>query len=473
MGIEIILGLGALSMAARLVLKGTSRAWFLCIASILAVFWLQPELPVRGLDFWLPLLAISLAVAGWALTSLPGERWTRGNAVTGAVVAGLVIVLALTRFTGLAGVFTSSPPPPFFQILAVTSLLGGLLILAARWAKSGKGLGLGIGLLVLILVVMKTPALALQLGIWVRSIEGQGFAAASPLDIRWLGYSYLSFRLIHTLRDRQAGRLPGASLREYLIYLLFFPSYTAGPIDRFERFQKDLRAEQTPVEDDFGEGMKRLILGLFKKFVLADGLALMALNQTNAAQVRDSGWAWFLLYAYALQIFFDFSGYTDIAIGLGRILGFRLPENFKAPYLKTNLTLFWNNWHMTLTSWFRGYFFNPLTRTMRRSRLNLHPSLVLLIVQISTMILIGMWHGVSWNFLIWGVWHGLGLFIQNRWSEWVGPRVEPWVGRPVMAGIFATGGWLLTFTYVSLGWVWFGLSSPDLSLRFLRVLLGQ
>jgi alginate O-acetyltransferase complex protein AlgI len=104
---------------------------------------------------------------------------------------------------------------------------------------------------------------------------------------------------------------------------------------------------------------------LFKKFVIADALALIALNDMLATQVNSTGWMWVHLYAYAFQIYFDFSGYTDIAIGIGRLVGINLPENFLSPYTKPSLTQFWNNWHITLTQWFRSYFFNPFNRWMR------------------------------------------------------------------------------------------------------------
>ena len=184
----------------------------------------------------------------------------------------------------------------------------------------------------------------------------QSTALAAAGDLRWLGFSYVAFRLIHTLRDRQNGRLPVVSLQEYLVYVIFFPAFTAGPIDRLDRFIKDLRASLAPgksallagdtpdVNSRWVSGLvvpqnwpvwaaagQRLALGLLKKFVVADGLALVALNSTNAAQSHSAGWTWVLLIAYSLQIFFDFSGYTDIAIGLGRLLGISLPENFNAP----------------------------------------------------------------------------------------------------------------------------------------------
>ncbi len=230
------------------------------------------------------------------------------------------------------------------------------------------------------------------------------------------------------------------SLAEYVTYLVFFPTLSAGPIDRLERFTVDLRTAPKRTPEEIGEAGKRLLIGLFKKFAVADTLALIALNATNAAQVHGAGWAWVLLYAYALQIFFDFSGYTDIAIGLGRLMGFKLPENFNAPYLKPNLTQFWNNWHMTLTQWFRAYFFNPVTRLLRSGKRRLPIPVIILLTQILTMVLIGLWHGATPNFVVWGAWHGLGLFIHNRWSELTrsalfagcpraGRRHSTWVGR--------------------------------------------
>jgi D-alanyl-lipoteichoic acid acyltransferase DltB (MBOAT superfamily) len=217
-------------------------------------------------------------------------------------------------------------------------------------------------------------------------------------------------------------------------------------------------------------------MGLFKKFVVADGLALAALNATNAAQVHSTGWLWVLLYAYSLQIFFDFSGYTDIAIGLGRLVGIALPENFNAPYLKPNLTQFWNNWHMTLTQWFRAYYFNPLTRSLRSSvrtgGRKLSAAVIIFVTQLTTFVLIGLWHGITWNFVLWGAWHGLGLFVQNRYSEWARPHLPDLSARPALKQGLAVAGGLLTFHYVALGWVWFALPSAGLSWQVFLKLFG-
>jgi D-alanyl-lipoteichoic acid acyltransferase DltB (MBOAT superfamily) len=390
------------------------------------------------------------------------------------------------------------------QVALVLLVLAGLGLLLTRLKKMPAALLTGlVVLLIVLLVALKLPALAQLANGWLRALVGQSAELATANDLRWLGFSYVAFRLVHTLRDRQSGRLPLVSLQEYVIYVIFFPAFVAGPIDRLERFIKDLRfpGAKAPgyekgaagyekgapgyekgapgykkrggglAAQDYAEAGKRLLVGLFKKFVVADTLALVALNAANAGQARSAGWLWLLLYAYAFQIFFDFSGYTDIAIGLGRLMGIVLPENFNAPYLKPNLTQFWNNWHMTLTQWFRAYYFNPLTRWLRSGERRLVPVAIIFITQLSTFVLIGLWHGMTLNFVVWGAWHGLGLFLQNRYSEWVRPRLPDLAARPYLKQGLTVAGVLLTFHYVTLGWVWFALPSLDTSWQVLQGLL--
>jgi D-alanyl-lipoteichoic acid acyltransferase DltB (MBOAT superfamily) len=180
-----------------------------------------------------------------------------------------------------------------------------------------------------------------------------------------------------------------------------------------------------------------------------------------------------LLYAFALRIYFDFSGYTDIAIGIGMFAGIHLPENFANPYLKTNITAFWNSWHITLAQWFRSYVFNPLTRSLRLSPRHFPAWSIILAGQTITMLLIGLWHGITWSFAIWGLWHAVGLFIHNRWSEWSRPFFAgsgSW--GPGKRATLAVGGWLVTFNYVVLGWVWFALPQPSQAIEAFRKLLG-
>jgi D-alanyl-lipoteichoic acid acyltransferase DltB (MBOAT superfamily) len=261
-------------------------------------------------------------------------------------------------------------------------------------------------MIITLFVILKTGWLAQQTSSMLRAWLGQDASLASALDIRWLGFSFLAFRLLHVLRDHQTGRLPEYTLDEFVTYAIFYPSYPSGPIDRSQRFiQADLRNPERLGADHLVLGGKRIIIGAFKKFVLADSLALFALSPENASQTSSTLWLWVLLYAYGLRLYFDFSGYTDIAIGTAKLLNIHLPENFASPYTKVNITAFWNSWHITLAQWFRAYIFNPLTRFLRGKPEFFPAWLIILLGQLSTMLLIGLWHGITWNFAIWGLWH--------------------------------------------------------------------
>ena len=449
------------------------RRPLMLLLSVGIIFWLQPALPIRGLDFWLPVATLLIVLINWAVTAAPEERGVHKNLRPVLIISGTVLVLGLTRLFSATALITPSRPPQIWLIVTILTSFCLVFLLTAGSKTPRKWVyTLGSVSLILLLVTLKFPWLTLQFSQLLRSLSGQSTQLASALDIRWLGFSYVAFRLIHTLRDRQTGRLPGVSLEEYFIYILFFPAFSAGPIDRLERFLKDLRNPISPPADQLGDAGRRLITGVVKKFILADLLAMVALNGYNAAQVTAGGWMWVLLYAYAFQILFDFSGYTDIAIGLGGIMGIHLPENFNQPYLKPNLTQFWNNWHMTLTQWFRVYFFNPLTRAMRSAQKPAPIWLVILVTQVSTMVLIGLWHGITLNFIAWGLWHGVGMFINNRWSDWTRPwtvRLQEHPRLNFASRIFST---VLTFHYVALGWVWFALPSMNLSMQTFSRLFG-
>lgn len=447
------------------------RVPFLFTASVLLVYWLQPSLPIRGLDFWLPTLTLMVTVISWAAVTPAEQRGWRTNAPALCGLLAVALLISSTRLVSLPPGWLSLAPPPFFQVIVGLGILAFFSYMSIRNINNRqRGLIL---LLIGLLLLVKIPFVAEGISVSLRWFSGQNTSGASTLDFRWLGFSYLSFRLIHTLRDRQSGRLPSATLAEYLIYAIFFPAFTSGPIDRLERFLKDLRSPIPLDWSESGQAMYRLVLGLFKKFAIADTLAIIALNPQIAGQVQNPGWLWVLLYAYALQIYFDFSGYTDIAIGTARILGIRLPENFNRPYLQTNLTQFWNNWHMTLTQWVRAYFFFPVTRWLRGNKPAVSATSVMALGQIGTMLLIGLWHGVTLNFILWGLWHGLGLFLQNRWSDWakrspIG-RIESTGGRKLISFT----GWVLTFNFVSFGWIWFCLPETSLALRIFAGLFGM
>lgn len=459
--ILVFCGIGLL---AALLLKAGARRWLLLALSILALYWLQPATPIRNLDFWLPTATLALTIGAWAMTRQSPP--TRNDLIAGLGTAGLVLLIAATRFTPALCCLTASRPPQFGQVLLVVAVIAlVMLALSRKQIPTIFSLTIGGGILLALLVLQKSPALALDTGALLRQWTGQDPALASALDIRWLGYSYIAFRLLHTLLDRHSGRLPELALDETLTYTLFFPALTAGPIDRVQRFVNELRIGFKLDAEKLLLAGQRIVAGVFMKFVLADGLAVFALNANNAAQTQISGWMWLLTYAYTLRIFFDFAGYTSIAIGIGHLFGFTLPENFRQPYRQPNLTAFWNSWHITLAQWFRAYYFNPLTRKLRQRKWPVWA--ILLPGQLGTMLLIGLWHGITWNFLIWGLWHGVGLFVHNRWAEFMKGRA-PWAEQR-WAKI---GGALLTFHYVLLGWVWFALPQPAQALHVFSTLLG-
>ncbi len=439
--------------------------------STFAVFWLQPDQPFVTLIFWLPVATLGITLLSWALTSAPESRSWRQNWPAAAVLIFVVLLVDLNRFFKLTQIFTAGTPI-IGEALAALAGLAAVTWLLLRW-RNANPLLLAAGLLsiILIFIVLKTPNLINSVHGYLVSLRGAD-PAAKTIPLSWLGFSYISFRLMHTIRDRQSGRLPPVTLVEYFNYVIFFPSFTAGPIDRVERFVKELKAPLPLANEDWIDAGTRLFVGLFKKFVIADLLAIVSLNNVLVTQIKSAGWMWVFLYAYAFRIYFDFSGYTDIAIGMGRLMGIRLPENFNAPYLKPNLTQFWNSWHMSLTQWFRAYYFNPVTRAIRSAKMNLPVWIILLFTQVSTMVLIGLWHGVTAGFAMWGLWHGIGLFVQNRWSEFFRTRIPAWAQTRYGQLAANALGVFLTFNFVALGWLFFNLSSPAIAWVAMKKLFG-
>ncbi len=453
---------------------GIARGRLLMVASIVAIFWLQPAVPIRFLGFWLPVATIFITVFTWLLTAEKEQKLARETQVTAAWLIAVIALIAASRLIDIDSLWLANRPPQLQQVLVGLAILLLAAIGLAMVVKPVNGwLVAGIVLLITLFIMLKTAPLAGWASMVLRSLVQQSTSTASPVDIRWLGFSYIAFRLIHTLRDRQNGRLAQFSLQDTINYVIFFPSFSAGPIDRLPHFVKELQQPVGIVSPQLSSAFLRLTVGIFKKFALAGGLSLVALNSLNASQLNSSGWVWLLVYAYALLIYFDFAGYTDIAIGLGLLAGIQLPENFNQPYLKPNLTQFWNNWHITLTQWFRAYFFNPFTRALRSRYRNLSVGWIVFITQLSTMILIGLWHGVSWNFVMWGLWHGLGLFVHNRFADWVKPRQVGWNIHPRLQPWLNGFNTFFTFNFVALGWVWFALPNVTLSLQVFAHLFGM
>jgi D-alanyl-lipoteichoic acid acyltransferase DltB (MBOAT superfamily) len=447
------------------------RQWSLMVASLLAIYWLQPANSVRYMDFWLPTVIIGIVVLQWALLVNKDARQNRQNLITAIVIVGLILIVAATRMLSFRGILTATRPPQFWQSLIFVALMSvayGLIWWRGKSTPTQKFWG-AIAFLVAILVVMKTPFLVEKTSVGLRTLLNQSPDMATSTDLRWFGLSYIVFRLIATIFDKRNHQLNEISLQEYFIYVFFFPTLTAGPIDRINRFKKEISLPNSLFTQDLLIAGKRIFIGMFKKFVIADTLALVALNNNNVMQIENRFWMLIVLYAYTFQILFDFSGYTDIVLGIGKLMGFDLPENFNLPYLAKNISEFWRKWHMTLSSWFRDYIFIPLEWNKRK-----HPQKRwfrdghMLIV----FLLTGLWHGVTINFVVWGAWHGIGLVAQSHWSEWLTPKLrkvtslENWEWLQTGLRIF------VTFHYVAFGWIWFALPNWTQALHTFQVIFG-
>ncbi len=459
----------------RLLLNQKGKIWVILTASIFGVFWLQPALLVRNMDYWFPFISISLILITWLVITPKDEVVSKQNVISLLVILIISLFIPFSRYLPFEfNIISTFPPQPFFVIMAVFLLLIWLIFFYFFNYRNNKIFSYFVLLFILfIFIILKTPSLNSKIGMLLRTISGQSTNIIQELgaDLRWLGFSYIAFRLIHTIRDFQNKRYQITNLNTYFAYVLFFPALVAGPIDRIEHFENEIN-KKTEKLTDFLTGGKRLAIGLLKKFVIADSLVMIALNANNALLTKSTFWLWIMLFAYAWMIYFDFSGYTDIALGLSACIGITLPENFDRPYSAQNLTLFWNKWHISLTQWFRSYFFNPLTRFLRSREKPISQTSTILIAQLSTMTLIGLWHGISWNFLFWGLWHGAGLFLHNQWSslmQRIQGRSGPRKSNQKIVFIFSK---IFTFIFVALGWIWFVIPDPKISIIIFEKLFG-
>ena len=269
-----------------------------------------------------------------------------------------------------------------------------------------------------------------------------GGKAAVPL-LGWalpVGISFYTFQILSYVIDLYRGKI--ALQRNFfylLMYVSFFPQLIAGPIVRYETVEQEIRERQVTM-DDLAQGFRRFVVGLAKKLLLANQVAQVAtiVYSGNPANYGSLMY-WLAAIAYTLQIYFDFSGYSDMAIGLGRMFGFHFLENFNYPYISLSVTEFWRRWHISLSTWFRDYVYIPLggNRVSRGKWVR-----NILVVWGLT----GLWHGADWNFLLWGLYYGVLLLIEKLW---LGKYLErlPKALR-----------WLLCMIIVCIGWVMFNLT---------------
>jgi D-alanyl-lipoteichoic acid acyltransferase DltB (MBOAT superfamily) len=291
---------------------------------------------------------------------------------------------------------------------------------------------------------------------------GVDWSPAPPDVLLPIGISFYTFEALSYTIDVYRGVIPPARrFLDYALFMSFFPRLVAGPIMRAAQFLPQLEQPRRASRDDLGWGATLVVLGLWEKVVLADGLLAPTVEAVYAlpGSQLDFVAAWTGTLAFAGQIFFDFAGYSTCAIGVARCLGFRLVRNFWFPYAALGFSDFWRRWHISLSTWLRDYVYIPLGGN-RGGRMREYRNLMI------TMMLGGLWHGAAWNFVAWGTLHGGLLVAERLLRERFGPP-EALRGRSLRAA-----GVLLTFVVVCFTWVCFRAPTLEVTFRFWRAMLS-
>ena len=405
-----------------------------------------------GSLFFLTVFLPTVLAGHWALQFAADAAARRGGREPSAALPNAWLLLANAFFCAFGD-------PAALALLALSGALNWAA--ARRLARVGGSRGGKALLAASVAADLAVLGVFKYAGFFAASANAL-FGAGLPVPDLWLplGVSFWTFREISALVDCAAGKVPRVpSLFEYFVWLSLFPVLVSGPIARLGETAAAFRSRpfSAPLA---ASGMRRFFVGLAKKALVADTLAPVA----DAAWEAAGGGglprplAALALVAYALQLYFDFSGYTDMAVGLGRMLGLRLPENFDHPYASASVREFWRRWHATLGSWLRDYLYIPLGGSRRGAARTCANTLVVFAA-------CGLWHGAGAMFLLWGVWHGLCIV-----AERLAPRLSP--RTPFGAAALSAFRHAWTLCAVLFGWALF--RSPDAATAgtFLRSLAG-
>lgn len=348
----------------------------------------------------------------------------------------IVVLLAMTAIGYLGGCLLASETRPTTRRLILTfSLIAslGILFFFKYFELSNRAL----------------HAVFEQLGIPQLT---PGFNLLLPLGISYFTFQTMSYTLDVYHGVVKAERHAGL----YALFIGFFPHVTAGPIARANLLLPQFQTAHKPDYEQVVSGLQRMAWGFFKKLVIADRLAVVV-NTVYGDPTLYTGIPLILAtYAFAFQVYCDFSGYADIAIGAARVMGFKLQENFQQPYYAQSIPDFWRRWHITLYNWLRDYIFYPLSRALKRSGLNSDNLLVLALPPMLTMLASGLWHGTDWTFIVWGSLHGVFMVSSVLWSRASKSLRLPFSPSPqITTGIKV----FATFNLVCFAWIFFRANS--------------
>jgi D-alanyl-lipoteichoic acid acyltransferase DltB (MBOAT superfamily) len=354
--------------------------------------------------------------------------------------------------------------PPFVFLLILSAVVDFFL---AKWIYRTTSVGGRQALLCASLILnlgllsyFKYGKFLLANFVWVLNLVGIHFQAAPPDIVLPLGISFYTFETISYLVDVYRGKIkPWDSFLDYALFLTFFPHLVAGPIVRASDFLPQCVTPRQGTPRQMGWGFALLIVGLFEKVILADGILAPVVDKVFSAPERSSfADAWLGTLAFSGQIYFDFAGYSTCAIGIALALGFVLNDNFHCPYAAIGFSDFWRRWHISLSSWLRDYLYIPLGGN-RHGTVRTYFNLML------TMLLGGLWHGASWQFVVWGGLHGIYLAGERVFGGLFGESA--WVKKSVVR----LGLALLTFLLVCITWVFFRAESFSTAFQLMATML--
>ena len=306
-----------------------------------------------------------------------------------------------------------------FWMLAAYTLYEGAIVKGFALAK-GHGAPRWAGTVAVILALLPLAAVKIMPFLGVTSMLG------------FLGISYLTFRSLDVLFGLHDGSLKQVRLRDFWPYLLFFPTVASGPIDRYRRFVADWQQRRTRAEylKDLDAGIHRIFRGLLYKFILAYLIKQFWMDRAAAADGLLPTISY--MYAYSLYLFFDFAGYSAFAVGVSHMLGIRTPENFDLPFLAQNIRDFWNRWHISLSWWFRDHVYMRFVMWATRRKLLANKHAVSYLGFALSMGIMGVWHGLQWHYIVYGLYHAaliIGFDYLSRWNKRKGVWGDNWAWR--------------------------------------------
>lgn len=341
--------------------------------------------------------------------------------------------------------------PLYIFLMLFSILLNYIFALLINQSKLNKSVTLSVGILINIVILGYYKYAGFILSSISELINYSYDFTPVSLPI---GISFYTFQAIAYLVDVYRKEVkPQKNILNFALYISFFPQLVAGPIVRYDTMADQLRTRNENIEL-FSEGCKRFIVGLAKKILIANQLGIIADEVFNSSPSEiASSLAWIGIISYTLQIYFDFSGYSDMAIGLGKMFGFKLPENFNYPYISKSITEFWRRWHITLGSWFRDYVYIPLGGN-RNGKYKYVRNLFIV------WFLTGLWHGASWSFVFWGLYFGLIITLERAGLNNLLKRL--WV--PFQH--------IYVLLVVMIGWVFFRADDFNYAFNYLKVMFG-